>query len=217
MENIVEKTKKFVEETLRDVDPSHDFQHILRVYRMATRIAEVEGGDMELVQLAALLHDIADWKYSGSEEANLERAREFLTAQNYPAERAEKILAIIHSVGFHSELGGVQAETLEAKIVQDADRLDAMGAIGVARAISYGAVKKRVLHDPERMPRGKPTKEKYMSQKAEDGTTINHFHEKLLLLQGLLKTESGRKIGGRRHDFMRDFLHEFIAEWGCLA
>ena len=173
----------------------HDFDHTLRVYRMALRLADAEGADSEIVALAALLHDVDDRKLSPETCENLGNARKFLHSHGVTAEVAERILRIISQVSFS---GGKVPDTLDGKCVQDADRLDAMGAIGIARTFAYGGSKGRRIYDPA----------------GEDETTsVQHFYDKLLRLEGLMNTEIGRKLAKDRHVYMEEFLRRFYAEW----
>lgn len=205
------------------LDGSHDFLHIERVLKLACTIAKMEKvEDLELVQLGALLHDIADWKYSGSETAGPEKAKSWLESQNFDSTRTQKVVEIIEGIGFKNELGLSLEEAAKRAannpalaVVQDADRLDAIGAIGIARAFTFGGSKLRPLHDPtcpvpstlERL-----SKDEYV-KRPSNGATIQHFYEKLLLLKDLMKTESGRKLAAERHKYMEVFLEQFLAEW----
>lgn len=173
----------------------HDFDHTMRVNRLAMRLAKAEGADLEIVSLAALLHDVDDRKLSPKTCENLGNARKFLHSHGVTAEVAERILRIISQVSFS---GGKVPDTLEGKCVQDADRLDAMGAIGIARTFAYGGSKGRRIYDPA----------------GEDETTsVQHFYDKLLRLEGLMNTEIGRKLAKDRHVYMEEFLRRFYAEW----
>lgn len=205
------------------LDGSHDFLHIERVLKLACTIAKLENvEDVELVQLGALLHDIADWKYSGSETAGAEKAQAWLESQKFDSERTQKVVDIVEGIGFKNELGLTPEEAAQKAarnpalaVVQDADRLDAIGAIGIARAFTFGGSKNRPLHDPscpvpstlERL-----SKDQYV-KRPSNGATIQHFYEKLLLLKGLMKTESGKKLAEERHKYMEVFLEQFLAEW----
>lgn len=173
----------------------HDLDHTLRVYRTAVRIAQAEGADREIVALAALLHDVDDRKLSPETCENQGRARFFLHSHDISNEVSQLILGIISQVSFS---GGKTPASLEGKCVQDADRLDAMGAIGIARTFAYGGSKGRRLHDPEGM---------------DHTTSVQHFYDKLLRLEGLMNTETGRLLARQRHEFMEEFLNRFYAEW----
>lgn len=167
--------------------------------------------NLEIVDLAALLHDIDDWKYQ-TEDAPTKRAVQFLEAQNVPSEKIARVMAIIDTMGFKEELGGAQREiTVEFGCVQDADRLDAIGAIGIARCFTYGGHKKRALYDPEVPPTEELSKEVYMQQ-GRESPTINHFYEKLFKLRGMMKTNAGKRIAEERHAFMEQFVAQFYKE-----
>mmetsp|Transcript_13143 Transcript_13143/g.34379 ORF Transcript_13143/g.34379 Transcript_13143/m.34379 type:complete len:219 (-) Transcript_13143:1650-2306(-) len=209
---LAEQTAQFVKDELSGNDASHDWAHIERVRNTALHLAEKEGiEDVETVELAALLHDIDDWKYSGSETAGIEKARAFLLSHGHDAAKTEKVCEIIEKVSFRKELAGSDSVVSpELAVVQDADRLDAIGAIGIARTFSYGGLKKRPFYDPANPPEKDLTKEKYMNS---NGATINHFYEKLLKLKDMMKTKSGRELAEGRHAYMEEFLERFFGEW----
>ncbi len=208
---IIDKTIAFVKATLAGAEAGHDWFHIVRVYNNAKKINESEKGDELIVLLAALLHDIADPKFNnGDEEIGPRMAREFLTSIGVEDEIIDHVQQIIRNLSFKASLGTITFESNELNIVQDADRLDAMGAIGIARAFTYGGYKNRVLYDPEIAPKLHQTKEEYKNTTAP---TINHFYEKLLLLKDLMKTDTGKKIAAQRHDFMLVYLDQFYREW----
>jgi len=190
----------------------HDWWHVRRVWRMAERLARNTNADTLVVQLAALLHDIADWKFHGGDETVGPRlARRILEKHGIPDDVVDAVCAIIPEISFKG--AGVPSEpsTLEGKIVQDADRLDAIGAIGIARAFAYGGHAGNAMHEPEAAPVMHTSKEAYISSR---GTTINHFYEKLLLLSARMNTREAREIARDRHEFMRTFLDRFYEEWG---
>lgn len=202
-------------------DASHDASHVWRVRDLALSLAREEGlasnpDSMEIVELAALLHDIGDYKYlrDPSEEKIVEN---FLEDEGLEESKKMRILNIIKKMGFKDEIAGLaNAEfSPEFGVVQDADRLDAIGAIGIARCFTFGGSRNRVLHDPAIKPRSDVSKEQYM--KKEEQTTVNHFHEKLLKLKDLMKTEAGRRRAEKRHKFMEEFLMEFYEEWDGKA
>jgi uncharacterized protein len=205
------------------LDGSHDFLHIERVMNLAETLARMEGvADIELVKLGALLHDLEDWKYSGSETAGPEKARSWLLSQQFDKERTEKVVEIIECIGFKNELGLTKEEAAvkaaanpALAVVQDADRLDALGAIGIARAFTFGGAKHRPLHDPtstESVDSPMLTKDQYV-KRPSNGATVQHFYEKLLHLKDLMKTPSGKKLAEERHKYMEAFLEQFLAEW----
>lgn len=210
MEHIIEKTIAFVKATLADAEAGHDWFHIERVFHNAQKINEAENGDYIVVALAALLHDIADPKFNnGDEEIGPRMAGEFLESLGLDEALILHVQQIIRNLSFKASLGEVTFSSKELDIVQDADRLDAIGAIGIARAFTYGGYKNRVLYDPEIKPKLNMTKEEYKNSSAP---TINHFYEKLLLLKDLMKTEAGKIMAAERHDFMLSYLEQFYSE-----
>jgi uncharacterized protein len=215
---VLRAAESFVKQELSGNDSSHDFFHISRVRAVAETLSVKEGLSVparQVVSLAALLHDVGDWKYAKDKGKSQGKAVEtFLKSQGVSRRVVQVVTGIISRVGFKEELvqGSNVPMSLEAKIVQDADRLDAIGAIGVARCLTFGGAKNRVLHDPAIPPRLNMSKEQYM-EGAEKATTINHFDEKLLKLKDMMKTEAGREMAAKRHLFMESFLHEFNEEW----
>lgn len=210
MNSIIEQTIQFVQKTLADAEAGHDWFHIERVYKTALKINASEKGDLLIVSLAALLHDIADSKFNGGDEEIGPRiAGEFLQGLNLDAQLIEQVQLIIKNLSFKASLGTITFQSKELDIVQDADRLDAIGAIGIARAFTYGGYKNRVLYDPAISPKLNMSKEEY---KNNTTPTINHFYEKLLLLKDLMKTDAGKKIAEQRHQFMLDYLEQFYSE-----
>ncbi len=207
---IIESTIDFVKDTLQNAEGGHDWFHIERVYRNALLIAKEEDCDKLVVSLGALLHDIADSKFhDGDETVGPETARKFLQSHDVDSLTIDHVIKIIENVSYK---GGhaPDFQSKELDIVRDADRLDAIGAIGIARAFNYGGFKGRKLFDPEIHPNLKMSKEEY---KRSDAPTINHFYEKLLLLKDLMSTESAKKIATNRHRFMELYLQQFHAEW----
>ena len=208
---VIERTEVYVKKTLQGDSSGHDWWHIERVRTMAVRLAEAEGANRFVVELGALLHDIADWKFhDGDPTIGGTRARQWLTKQGLDDAVCNDIGAIVSSVSFKG--AGVKSEliSLEGKVVQDADRLDAIGAIGIARTFAYGGHFNRSMYDPDVAPEQHNTFEQY---KNNNGTTINHFYEKLLLLKGRLNTPAARSIAHERHRFMEEFLERFFDEW----
>lgn len=207
----ISKTIAFVKEHLENAEGGHDWFHIERVYKSALLIARDEEADLFIVQLGALLHDIADSKFHhGDETVGPKVARQFLTTINVDADTIEHVVNIIKNVSFGGGNEPPKFHSPELDIVQDADRLDALGAIGIARTFNYGGFKNRVLFDPEIKPDLEMTKEEY---KASNAPTINHFYEKLLLLKDKMNTKTGRRLASQRHQFMVQFLEQFHAEW----
>jgi len=207
----VEKTLAFVKDSLAGAEGGHDFQHACRVWRLSRRIAETEDVDLLVVELGAILHDIADSKFhDGDEEIGPRRAREFLDSIGVDRSVSDCVVAIVANISFKGE-GHVRTfRSPELDVVQDADRLDAMGAIGIARTFNYGGFRNRALYDPDIPPNPDMTAEEY---RRSDAPTINHFYEKLLLLRDRMNTDTGRKMAEVRHAFMERFLEEFYAEW----
>jgi len=212
VETVLENTKKYVKKTLHNAEGGHDWFHIERVYKNCLRLLETEPGDRLIVLLGALLHDIADAKFHhGDETLGPKMAGSFLQSQHVNEEVIEAVINIINHISFKSSLGkGPQFTSPELSIVQDADRLDALGAIGIARCFNYGGFKNRVLYDPEIAPNLSMTKEAYKNSTAP---TINHFYEKLLLLKDKMNTPTGKELARARHTFMETYLAQFFAEW----
>lgn len=208
---LIDKTIRFVKTTLAQAEGGHDWFHIERVYKNALLIAESEKCDLEIVQLGALLHDIADSKFhDGDESIGPKTARTFLESEKVEPTIIDHVIAIIENISFKGGKVERQFSSIELDIVQDADRLDAIGAIGIARTFNYGGFKNRALYNPEIAPNLSMTKDEYKNNEAP---TINHFYEKLLLLKDKMNTETGKKIAQDRHRYMEDFLKQFYAEW----
>jgi uncharacterized protein len=210
---IIEKTIAYVRQELENAEGGHDWFHIQRVFRNTLLIAKEENVDVLTVSLAALLHDIADAKFhGGNEKVGPQKARAFLKTLGIPGEVRNHVITIIRNVSYKNSLEKRQEkfDSPELQVVQDADRLDALGAIGIARAFSYGGYAGRKLYDPEIPPNPKMSKAEY---KKNTGPTINHFYEKLLLLRDLMHTNTGRKLAEHRHQFMLEYLEEFFQEW----
>ncbi|MBP6635843.1 MAG: HD domain-containing protein [Paludibacter sp.] len=210
-EKIIELTVAFVKQTLVDAEGGHDWWHIFRVWQLSKRIAETEKADMLVVELGALLHDIADAKFhNGDERVGPEKARNFLLSINVNEEIIIHVERIITNISFKGGRVIQQFKSLELDIIQDADRLDAIGAIGIARTFNYGGFKNREIYNPGIQPNLNLTKEEYKNSTAP---TLNHFYEKLLLLKDRMNTATGRKMAEQRHQFLELFLDEFYAEW----
>lgn len=207
---MTEKETEFIKAVFSDDSSGHDFYHTVRVYKLATQIAEHEKADVKTVQLAALLHDVDDIKLSPDTYSEKKNAVSFMTAGNVDRKTIEAVCKIIDSVSFVGT-DSVIPETIEGKCVQDADRLDAMGAIGIVRTFAYGGRKGRAIYDPEIKPKTGMNKEEYRNN--ENSTSFNHFYEKLLLLESMMNTSEGRRLAKRRMAVMQEFLDEFIAEW----
>jgi len=209
--NLIENTIVFVKDTLKNAEGGHDWFHIERVLNNSRLIAEGENADLEIVELGALLHDIADSKFhNGDESVGPKVASDFLRNQQASEETIDHVVKIIENISFKGGNIDQKFSSSELDIVQDADRLDALGAIGIARTFNYGGFKGRGLYDPEIEPNLNMSKKEY---KASNAPTINHFYEKLLLLKDRMNTETGRKIAEERHAFMVSYLEQFYAEW----
>jgi uncharacterized protein len=210
-QNLINDTIAFVKKELENAEGGHDWFHIERVYKNAVLIANGENCDILIVQLGALLHDIADSKFhDGDETVGPKKARLFLESKNVPENTITHVVNIIENISFKGGHETKKFSSLELDIVQDADRLDAIGAIGVARTFNYGGFKNRAIYNPEIKPNLNMSKEEY---KNSDAPTINHFYEKLLLLKDKMNTKTGKKIAAQRHDFMELFLTQFYEEW----
>ena len=208
---LINKTIELVKEKLEGTESGHDWFHIERVWKLSLKIQEKEGGDKLIIELAALLHDIADPKFHNGDETIASKiVKEFLTEQKVDSETIEKVIFIIENMSFKNRNDAPKELPLELKIVQDADRIDAIGAIGIARTFNFGGYKNNLMYHPDIEPRLNQTKEEY---KKSNGTTINHFYEKLLLLKNLLNTDTAKEIGEERHQFMLHFLDQFYREW----
>lgn len=208
---IIENTILFVKNKLAQAEGGHDWFHIERVYKNALLIAKEEECDLTVVKLAALLHDIADSKFhNGDESIGPKVAREFLESQKVSEDIILHVIAIIENISFKGGNFEKKFHSKELEIVQDADRLDAIGAIGIARTFNYGGFKNRVIYDPNISPKMNMSKEEYKNSEAP---TLNHFYEKLLLLKDKMNTKTGKNIAQKRHDFMVTFLSHFYAEW----
>ena len=207
----ITKTIAFVKEQLANAEGGHDWFHIERVYKNSLLISKNENVDVFIVQLGALLHDIADSKFHhGDETVGPKVAREFLFNINVDSKAIEHVIKIIENISFKGGNEIQKFKSPELDVIQDADRLDALGAIGIARTFNYGGFKNRTLFDPDIKPNLNMSEEEY---KASTAPTINHFYEKLLLLKGKMNTKTGKQIAEKRHKFMELYLEQFYAEW----
>ncbi len=208
---VIQSTVDFVKMTLLNAEGGHDWWHIHRVWQSAKNIAESEKADLFVVELGALLHDIADSKFhNGDEGIGAQKAREFLSALAVDEETIVHVENIINNISFKGGKQEQQFKSIELDIVQDADRLDAIGAIGIARTFNYGGFKNREIYNPGIKPDMNMTKEQYKNSTAP---TINHFYEKLLLLKDRMNTNTGKSMAEKRHRFMEQYLEEFFNEW----
>ena len=210
-ENWIIAAQEFVKQELENAEAGHDWFHIERVYRLANCIAKTEKSNLIVVQLAALLHDIAEPKFhQGDEALALLVSRRFMESIAVPEEVIVQVLFIIENISFKNRNRKLGELPIELQIVQDADRLDALGAIGIARTFHFGGFKNNLIYHPEIQPNLNMTKEEY---KKSNGTTINHFYEKLLLLKNLMNTTKGKELAEERHRFMELYLQQFYKEW----
>jgi uncharacterized protein len=211
MNHLINQVAQLVEVKFTGLEGSHDWFHIKRVWQTALYLQSMEGGNADEISLAALLHDFSDHKYNGGDfDAGSREVLNLLNQLNCPFEIADRVAKIVQVVSYKGALVSDEATSIEGKIVRDADRLDAIGAIGIARAFSYGGSKERPLYDPSITPLLHATKEEYASAKSH---TINHFYEKLLLLKERMETPSAQRLAKERHAFMLQFLTQFEHEW----
>ncbi len=210
-EAVIQKTTDFVKETLSNAEGGHDWWHIFRVWNLSKHIAQTENVYLFVVELGALLHDIADAKFhDGDEEVGPLKAREFLSTLNVEENVIMHVEQIIKNISFKGGKDPQQFKSPELDVIQDADRLDAMGAIGIARTFNYGGYKHREIYNPEIKPDLNMSREEY---KKSNAPTLNHFYEKLLLLKDRMNTPTGKQLAEHRHQFMEQFLDEFYQEW----
>ena len=210
-ETVIQKTIDFVKEVLSNAEGGHNWWHIYRVWKLSKHIAQTEEVDIFVVELGALLHDIADSKfYDGDEEIGPRKAREFLSSLSVKEDVIIHVENIISNISFKGGKHTQKFKSSELDVIQDADRLDAIGAIGIARTFNYGGHKGREIYNPEIKPNLNMTKEEYKNSNAP---TLNHFYEKLLLLKDRMNTKTGKSMAEYRHKFMEQFLDEFYKEW----
>ncbi|MFN8134287.1 MAG: HD domain-containing protein [Bacteroidales bacterium] len=210
-DQIILETVEFVKHTLKDAEGGHDWWHVYRVWKTACHIADFEQVDKFTVELGALLHDIADSKFhNGNEEIGPEKARTFLQTLGVEEKVINHVVNIIANISFKGGKVEQKFKSPELDVIQDADRLDALGAIGIARTFNYGGHKGRAIYDPDIKPNLQLTKEEYKNSTAP---TLNHFYEKLLLLKDLMNTETGKQMAENRHKFMLAYLEQFYNEW----
>jgi uncharacterized protein len=211
MDKLIESTIAFVKNKLKNAEGGHDWWHIYRVWNTAKGIAQTENVNPLIVELGALLHDIADSKFNnGDESIGPLKAQQFLESQNVDIETITHVKNIIENISFKGGKETPKFKSLELDVIQDADRLDAIGAIGIARTFNYGGFKNREIYNPDIPPNLNMTKEEYKNSTAP---TINHFYEKLLLLKDKMNTETGKRIAENRHKIMEEFLDQFYKEW----
>ena len=212
MQQVIENAKKYVKELFEKEYSGHDYFHTLRVYQLTKEIAIKEDANAEITELVALLHDVDDIKLSPKTHKNKDNARKFLIENNIEKEVIDLICDNISEISYKG-VDTVPGKTIEARIVQDADRLDALGALGIARAFAYGGHHQRVMYDPDIKPCLNMTEEEYRNHVS---TTINHFYEKLFNLKKLMNTKTAKKIAENRENYMKEYLIRFIDEWNGL-
>ncbi|MDO8650085.1 MAG: HD domain-containing protein [Candidatus Berkelbacteria bacterium] len=212
-QQVIDQTAKFIRQKFDGEATGHDWYHIERVWKMAQTIGTKEGADPFVVELGALLHDIADWKFHGEQAGGI-AARQWLAQHEIEPRIVDHVCEIVDNISFKGLGHSNSIKTLEGQVVQDADRLDAIGAIAIARAFAYGGAKSRSIYDPS-VSLDKPLTDKEYQQlnKQSDRSTIHHFYDKLLYLKARLNTKTARQLAVRRHKFMEDFLKEFFEEW----
>ena len=207
---MIDKTKEFVKNKLYGEGSGHDWFHIERVYNLAKYIGKKEKADSFIFEMCALLHDIDDWKFSNTNDIQTTVTENFLKSINIDGSSLEQIIKIIQTMSFKGGIVDSTQTTIEGKVVQDADRLDAIGAIGIARTFAYGGHKNRLIYDPDIKPMDFKSLEEV---KNAENHTINHFYEKLLKLKDLMNTDTAKELAEKRHKFMENFLEEFYEEW----
>jgi uncharacterized protein len=208
--DIIQKTSEYIRQEFGDDSSGHDWWHIYRVWKNAISICKHEQADLFIVQLAALLHDLDDWKFNESEDETPQRAKAWMQSCGIDPQSIETVCEIIMHVSYKGAQVENKMNSLEGFIVQDADRLDAIGAIGIGRAFAYGGYKNRPMYDPETSNQMHASFEQYKNSKS---ATINHFYEKLLLLKDMMNTAAAKKIAEQRHEIMLRFLDQFMNEW----
>ena len=208
---VIKKTADYARKKLSGESTGHDFWHVYRVWKMAVYLSKKEKADLFVVQLAALLHDIADWKFNDNEKEGSVLSRKWLKTLKVDNEVIDSVCDIIEGVSFKGAGVINKIKSIEGMVVQDADRLDALGAIGIARAFAYGGYKQREIYNPAIEPKLHKT---FSSYKKNQSTSINHFYEKLLLLKDLMNTKTAKNIAQSRHKIMVQYLQEFYREWG---
>ena len=208
---LVERVAAHIRQRFASEGSGHDWHHIRRVWQLSRQIATAEGAHVETAELAALVHDIADWKFHGGDESIGPReAEKLLAAEGADPETIRQVVDIVRTISYKGAGVATPMQTLEGQCVQDADRLDAIGAIGIARCFAYGGHAGRPIYDPEEAPVMHATAEAYKSAK---GHSLNHFHEKLLLLKDRMNTRTGRNLAEERHRYLEAFVERFLAEW----
>jgi uncharacterized protein len=213
-DRIIKKTREFVSKKLAGDTTGHDWFHIQRVVRNARLIGKKEKADLFVVELAALLHDIADWKFHKDPNEGVKLTKSWLSELKLNQNIIDEVVYVVQHISFKGGTNKHKMKTIEGMVVQDADRLDALGAIGIARAFAYGEYKKRPIYDPKILPQNFNKPGDFAKYKNYNGTTINHFYEKILWLRDLMNTRTGYKLAGVREKFVKDYLKQFYKEWG---
>lgn len=209
--HLIDQTRQMIEKKFSEESSGHDWWHIYRVWTTAKSIADAEGAERTVVELAALLHDIADWKfYDGNDAEGPQQAEAWLKKLDADQSLCQSVSEIIATVSYKGAGLETPMKTLEGKVVQDADRLDAIGAMGIGRAFAYGGHEDRLMYHPDQPP---VIHENFEDYKKNKGHTINHFYEKLLLLKDRMNTSTAKKIAAQRHEFMEGYLEQFLKEW----
>lgn len=215
MQDLVDRVAARIKARFLAESSGHDWYHIQRVWQLARQIAEQEGARRDIAELGALVHDIADWKFhDGDDSIGPRQAELLLTSEGAPAEVIAAVVDIVATISYKGAGVATPMRTLEGQCVQDADRLDAIGAIGIARCFAYGGHAGRLMHDPEQAPELHQSAAAY---KASKGASLNHFYEKLFLLKARMNTATGRRLAEPRHQFMEDFVQQFLAEWNVTG
>ena len=210
-QKIIQKIADEVKGKLEGEGSGHDWWHVVRVWNMAKHVGKKENADIFITELTALLHDIADWKaHDGDTSVGPKVARQILEKYSVPTDSIDQVCNIIATMSFKGAKVKAEMKTLEGKVVQDSDRLDAIGAIGIARTFSYGGNKNRLMYDPDKKPSLHKSKKEFLKN---DGSSINHFYEKLLLLKDRMNTKAAKKIALGRHQFVEEYLKRFLQEW----
>ena len=211
--SIIKQTADYVKKTLEEEWSGHDWWHVYRVWQTAKTIGAKEKADMFIVELAAILHDISDWKFSrGDDKAGAKKARKWLEKIKVDKKVIDEVTYIVENISYKGGTNKVKMRSIEGKIVQDADRLDAMGAIGVARAFAFGGNTNAKMHDPDIKPMTFRDFEDF-KKSMKVNTVINHFYEKLLLIKNLMNTKTAKEIAKGRHRYLEEFLDKFLNEW----
>jgi uncharacterized protein len=206
---IINQAEEFAKDFFKNDSSGHDWYHTNRVRNMALKIAEEEGADIFICEMAALLHDVADEKFNTSEQAGIHNVSNWLTTHHVDEEKKRHIMEIISTMSYKGG-SNEKVRSLEGNVVQDADRLDALGAIGIARTFAYAGAKGQAMYDPNIPVRKQMTKEEYRNEKS---TAINHFYEKLFKLKGLMNTNTGKRLAEEKHQYMELFIQTFLNEW----